>query len=154
MKTIETLARAQIDTTLNTTRPLLKMTAPVKGWIRAIRNALSMSGRQLAKRLNVSKQRVAQIENEELAGSITIKNMQRIAESLDCHFVHSFVPRKSLEQTMHDQALKIARQHLARASQTMSLENQALSKNENKEILLQMVEELVNNPPKNLWDQP
>lgn len=42
---------------------------PVKGWIRAIREALGMSGRQLAQRLKVSQPRIPRLEQDELTGS-------------------------------------------------------------------------------------
>ena len=88
----------QLDTTLKRFRLLLDTRMPQKGWIRAIRDALGMNGRQLANRLNVTRQRVDQIENDELKGSATIRSMRRIAECLDCAFVYAFVPRTSLQQ--------------------------------------------------------
>ena len=111
------------------------ITTPPKGWIRAIRDALGMTAKQLANRLGVAQQAVAHIEKGELAGSVTIKTMRRIAESLDCVFVYGFVPRISLEETVSRQAKKIAAQRLSRVSQTMSLENQALSRRENEQAL-------------------
>ena len=48
------LARDQLDETLNRFGPLKAIASPGKGWIRAIRDALGMTGEQLAKRLKVS----------------------------------------------------------------------------------------------------
>ena len=116
------LIREQLDASLQRLRPILNVTAPPKGWIRAIRDALGMTAKQLANRLDVAQQAVARIEKEESAGSVTIKTMRRIAECLDCVFVYGFVPRTSLEETVARQAKKVAAQRLAQASQTMSLE--------------------------------
>ena len=147
------LIREQLDASLQRLSPLLDVTAPPKGWIRAIRDALGMTARQLANRLGVAQQAVARIEKEELAGSVTIKTMRRIAECLDCVFVYGFVPRTSLEETVARQAKNIAAQRLAQASQTMSLENQALSRKENDQALSDLVDELIRTLPSSLWNK-
>jgi predicted DNA-binding mobile mystery protein A len=147
------LIREQLDASLQRLSPLLDVTAPPKGWIRAIRDALGMTARQLANRLGVAQQAVARIEKAELAGSVTIKTLRRIAECLDCVFVYGFVPRTSLEETVTRQAKKIAAQRLAQASQTMSLENQALSRKENEQVLSDIVDELMRTLPSNFWNK-
>ena len=147
------LIREQLDASLQRLSPLLDVTAPPKGWIRAIRDALGMTARQLANRLGVAQQAVARIEKEELAGSVTIKTMRRIAECLDCVFVYGFVPRTSMEETVARQAKNIAAQRLAQASQTMSLENQALSRKENDQALSDLVDELIRTLPSSLWNK-
>ena len=146
------LIREQLNASLQHFSPLLEVIAPPKGWIRAIRDALGMTARQLANRLGVAQQAVARIEKEEMAGSVTIKTMRRIADSLDCVFVYGFVPRTSLEETIAHQAKKVAIQRLARASQTMSLENQALSREENERAVSDLVNELIRTLPPNLWN--
>jgi len=147
------LIRKQLDASLQRFSPLLDVTAPPKGWIRAIRDALGMTAKQLANRLGVAQQAVARIEKEELDGSVTIKTMRRIAERLDCVFVYGFVPRTSLEETVTRQAKQVALMRLARASQTMSLENQALSRRENEEALTDLVDELIRAPSSTLWNK-
>lgn len=146
------LIREQLDASLKRFSPLLNVSAPPKGWIRAIRDALGMTAKQLANRLNVAQQAVARIEKEEPAGSVTIKTMRRIAECLDCIFVYGFVPRTSLEETIARQAKKVAIQRLTQASQTMSLENQALSTVENEQALSNLVDEFIRTLPSALWN--
>jgi len=153
MKNKKKLIRKQLDVTLKSFCPILDIPVPSKGWIRAIRDALGMNGRQFADRLNVTRQRSDQIENDECRGSITIKTMRRVAEGLDCVFVYGLVPRTSLEDTIRTRAEKVATKRLARASHTMSLEGQDLKAGENKEILATMIEELMNELPNNLWDE-
>jgi predicted DNA-binding mobile mystery protein A len=147
------LIREQLDASLQRFSPLLSVTTPPKGWIRAIRDALGMTAKQLASRLGVAQQAVARIEKEELVGSATIKTMRRIADHLNCVFVYGFVPRTSLEETVSSQARKVASKRLAQASQTMSLENQALSKRENEKVLSELVDELIRTLPSNLWNK-
>jgi len=111
-----------------------------------------MSAKQLAYRMNITQQSVARIEKDEPVGSLTIKTMRRTAEALDCQFVYGFIPKTSLEETVRARAKQVAGKRLARASQTMALEAQSLHEEENQHVLSELVEELMNNPPSNLWD--
>ena len=147
------LIRQQLEATLQNFRSLLDISMPPKGWARAVRDALGMNGRQLADRLDVTRQRAAIIEKDELAGSVTLKSMRRVAECLDCAFVYAFVPRTSLEQTLREQATRVAKNRLTRVSHTMRLENQQLSDNDQEKALSDMVEELVDTLPSTLWDE-
>ena len=146
------LIRHQLDITLKKLRPLLYISVPHKGWIRAIRDALGMSGRQLADRAGVTKQRTAQIEKQELLGTVTLNTMHKIAECLDCVFVYSFVPRTSLEESVRRQAEQLAAKRLSRATQTMSLEMQSLNAKENEEVMSEIIEDLINTHPPDFWD--
>ncbi len=137
------LIREQLDASLQQFRPLLDVTVPSKGWMRAIRNALGMTARQLSERLGVTQQSVARIEKQETSGSVTIKTMRRIADSLDCTLVYGFVPHTSLADTIGGQAKEVAIRRLSKASQTMSLENQALNREENQKVISEMVVELI-----------
>ena len=153
MKRKTNLIREQLEITLRKFEPLRNSPPPVKGWIRAIRDALGMNGRQLADRLGEHRSRTKQIEQQEIAGSLTLKTIRKIAGAMDCVFVYGLVPRTSLEETVRNQAKQIALKRLARASHTMELENQALGTKENKEILSSMIEEIMDELPSNLWDK-
>jgi predicted DNA-binding mobile mystery protein A len=96
---------------------------------------------------------VARIKKEEMAGSVTIKTMRRIADSLDCVFVYGFVPHTSLEDTICQQAKKVAARRLLKASVTMSLENQALNREENERAVSDLVDELMRTLPTSLWNK-
>jgi len=97
------LVREQLEASLQRLAPLRGINPPSKGWVRAIRDALGMTARQLAGRLGVSQQSVTRIENHELSGAVTVKTMRRVAEGLDCVFVCGFVPKSSLEATLRKQ---------------------------------------------------
>ena len=153
MRTNCRLIRRQLDSTLKRFQPLRAAPIPAKGWIRAIRDALGMTGQQLGHRLGLSKQRAAFIEKQELDGAATLKTMRRIAEALDCVFVYGFVPRTSLEKTVLSQAESVAARQLGRAAHTMSLEDQSLGDRENQESLINLTRKLVDTPPKNFWKE-
>jgi predicted DNA-binding mobile mystery protein A len=97
---------------------------PPKGWIRAIRDALGMSGAQLGRRLKVSPQTVEAMEKSEAAGTIQLNTLRRAAEAMDCTLVYALVPRTSLGNTVRNRARQIAKAALARVSHTMKLEDQ------------------------------
>ena len=152
MKTKKRLIREQLQSSLSAFQPLRDKGVPQKGWIRAIRTALGMSGRHLAARMGVTKQRASDIERQELDGSVTIKTMRRNAEALDCVFVYGFAPKTSLEDTVRNRAKQVAAKRLGQVNQTMALEAQSLGTKENQLILSEMVDELMDASPSNLWD--
>ena len=147
------LAREQLDATLKRFEPLKKLLSPGRGWIRAIRDALGMTGEQLAIRLDTNKQRIARIEQDEKLGKVTIKTLRSVAEAMDCIFVYGFVPRDSLEQTVRNQARLVAKKRTARSNQTMRLEKQELSEKEKEKSLKSLIEDIMDEMPKSLWDE-
>lgn len=146
------IARQQLDKTLSGYALAKQIATPVKGWVRAIREALGMSGRQLASRLNVSQPRIPKLEQDEVSGSVSLKTMRQAAEAMDCVFVYAIVPRTSLEATVRAQARTVAEARMQRVSHTMMLEAQSLSVEEQRASLDAVVEELVREMPKELWE--
>jgi predicted DNA-binding mobile mystery protein A len=147
------LARQQLDTTLKQLSPLRTLTSPAKGWVRAIRDALGMTGKQLAERLNVNQQRVARIERDEKLGKVTIETLKKVAEALDCVFVYGLVPTESLEQTVRKQAKAVAEKLMKRSNQTMMLEKQKLSEKEKQKTFKSLVEDITSSMPRSLWNE-
>jgi predicted DNA-binding mobile mystery protein A len=145
-------ALEQLDTSLIRFAPLREVPPPRNGWIRAIRDALGMSGRQLGKRLGVSKMRVADMERAEVTGATSLKTLRRAAEAMDCVLVYALVPKSSLKETLRKQARHKARQDTVRAAHTMGLEDQALSKEESGKAMEMATESLLDKMPKTLWD--
>ncbi|MYD40821.1 MAG: mobile mystery protein A [Acidimicrobiia bacterium] len=105
--------------------PLSQMLRPHRGWIRAVRDALGMSGAELGHRLGISQQRVAALEQAEKQFSIQLDTLERAADALDCHLVYALVPRTSLSEAVKAQARSKATQILLRAAHHSRLENQA-----------------------------
>ncbi len=152
MKTKKKIIREQIDGSLSGFAFLKKLRTPPLGWIRSIREGLGMSGRQLARRLNTSKQSVARLEQDEVVGSITIKTLRKVAESLDCVLVYSLIPRTSLEDTVRKRAEEVARERLKIVDQTMVLEKQKIKDKNLKNLFSEDVEGIMNDMPRDLWD--
>ena len=144
--------REQLDDTLNVFSSIASVNRPIKGWIRAIRDALGMNMRQFAQRLGVSKSRIPRIEQDEITGSLTLKTMNRVADKLDCVFVYGFVPRTSLENTVREQASIVAKRRMNRLLHTMNLEAQGLSSQDAKKTFNNMVDEIID-MPSILWEE-
>ena len=144
----------QLNVTLERLSQFKAVKTPHKGWIRAIRDALGMSGTQLAERLQVSRPRIPRLEQDELTGSVTLKTMRQAAEAMDCVFVYALVPRTSLDDLIRTQAKKVAGTRLKRTSHTMLLEDQLISKSDQQREYDSMVDELVQEMPRDLWSEP
>ncbi|MDE0233367.1 MAG: mobile mystery protein A [bacterium] len=127
MKHPRALARRRMDERYRRLGPLSQMVRPHRGWIRAVRDALGMSGAELGQRLGISQQRVAALEQAEMQFSIQLDTLDRVAGALNCHLVYALVPRTSLTEAVEAQARSRATQILRRATHHSRLENQARS---------------------------
>ncbi len=86
---------------------------PARGWIRAIRDALGMSSRQLATRMGQSQPAVSQLEHSEVDDRITLATLRRAADALECDLVYALVPRTTLDDTVRRRARSLARRDVA-----------------------------------------
>jgi predicted DNA-binding mobile mystery protein A len=152
VKKYQKTALDQLDMTLARFASLRDLPPPRKGWIRAIRDALGMSGRQLGQRMGVSKMWAGDMERLEVIGATTLKTLRRAAEAMDCVLVYALVPKTSLKETLLKQARQKVRQDMARASHTMALEDQALAKDEAAKTTETAAASLLNKIPKTFWD--
>lgn len=117
-------ARQRLDERLAALKPESLFRPPPKGWIRAIRDALGMTGAQLASRMGVRPQTVDSFEKSEAFGSIQLSTLRRAAEALDCTLVYALVPNSSLEEAVKTRAREIAIRDLDRVAHSMKLEAQ------------------------------
>jgi len=101
-----------------------RVVTPPRGWIRALRDALGMTTRELASRMDVSQSRVTRLEQAEVNGRVTLATLRRAANALGCDLEYVLVPRKPLEELVRDQARRKARAQIERVDATMALENQ------------------------------
>jgi predicted DNA-binding mobile mystery protein A len=119
-------SRVRMDERLLEFGPVSRYTPPVKGWIRAVREALGMTAEQLGHRLGVKQPSVIQMEQSEAKGSIELATLRRAADALDCALVYAFVPKKSLEETVRLRARNFIRRRLAPVEHSMLLEDQSV----------------------------
>ena len=117
---LKTLPLRQLDRSLAPWRKLPR-SRPAAGWLRAVREALGMTTRQVATAVGVSQGAVVDIERTEARGDITLATLQRYAAALGCDLVYALVPRLPLQRTIEAKADQIARLQVARVSQSMAL---------------------------------
>jgi predicted DNA-binding mobile mystery protein A len=139
----------RLDARLGTIKAAGRDGSPAKGWIRAIRDALGMSGAQLAKRMGVAAQTVDRLEKGEVAGRIQLSSLRRAAEAMDCTLVYALVPKDTLQGIVEARARAVARAEMTRVAHTMRLEAQGTGAGEHGEQLEGMVRQLIDSPA--LW---
>jgi predicted DNA-binding mobile mystery protein A len=125
---------------------------PAEGWIRTVRKALGMSGAHLAKKMGVTRARIAQAEKAELDGGVTLKSMQAAAEAMGCRFVYAFVPPDTIENVIIGQARKKAQAIIGTAGKHMALEDQAVSDSRTQHEITRLMNELIYEMPSDFWE--
>lgn len=153
MKTdVRRRARQRLDERISGFKPEDRLRPPPKGWIRAIRDALGMTGVQLAARLGVRPQTVEALEKSEASGSIQLSTLRRAAEALDCTLVYALVPNTSLEDAVNRRARKIAIRALQRVAHTMKLEVQETGDAGMEARIEAYIRDAIKD--RDLWDEP
>ncbi|WP_421751335.1 mobile mystery protein A [Croceimicrobium sp.] len=126
---------------------------PEAGWIKAIRSCLNMTMAQLGVKLNITRQGVRKLENNEANGSISLNSLRQTAEALEFRLVYALVPKDGSIQNLIDQkAEELARKIVMRTHQSMKLENQAITEKKIKLAISELSEELKRDLNKSLWD--
>lgn len=150
---VKTVAQRQLQRLVDEAADRHLPVRPPEGWLRTVRKALGMSGAQLAKRMNVTRARVAQAELAERSGAATLKSMRAMAEAMGCRFVYAVVPPDSIENLILTQARKKATALVGTASKHMALEDQLLPKEKIADQVDQIARELAQDQPSDLWDE-
>ena len=78
--------------------------------------------------------------------------MNKIAEALGMKFVYGFVPKNSLEDTVRQQARKLALKRMQSLNHTMRLELQNLSAEEKEKEITDMADRILIEEDKELWE--
>ena len=148
--TLAAQSRAHLDQRFRELGPATRYTSPVRGWIKAIREALGMSTAQLAKRLRVKQPSVVAIEQSEAKGTIELATLRRVAEALDCTLVYALIPNHPLEAIVRDRARMFARRRREPIEHSMLLEDQQVTP---KDAELSLDEILRETNPRLFWDE-
>src|SRR5579863_9517547 len=134
-------SRASLDERFKEFGAVSRYTTPVRGWAKAVREALGMTTAQLAKRLGVKQPSVVAIEQSEAKGTIELATLRRVAEALDCTLVYAFVPNKPLETMVRDRARVFERKRREYVEHSMLLEGQGVNSRNAKARLDEIVRE-------------
>ena len=146
---LATHSRAQLDQRFRELASPKRQMAPVRGWIKAIREALGMSTAQLAARLKIKQPSLVALEQSEAKGTIGLATLRRVAEALDCTLVYALMPNKPLETMVRDRARAFTRQRRAHVEHSMLLEDQKVT---GKDAYARLDEIIRETNPRLFWD--
>lgn len=149
--TVQNVVRQQYQHVVDGAEISPKLGIPPEGWLRTVRKALGMSGAQLARRMKLTRARVAQAEHAELSGGATIKSMQAAAEAMGCRFVYAVVPETCVKDVIAVQARKKALALVGTTSTHMALESQSLPDERIAAEVDRIAHELAREMPSDLW---
>jgi predicted DNA-binding mobile mystery protein A len=142
-------SRSSLDERFKKLEPVSRYSSPVRGWIKAVREALGMTTAQLARRLGVKQPSVVAIEQSEAKGTIELATLRRVAEALDCTLIFALVPKKPLEAMIRDRARNFARRRRDPVEHSMLLEDQKVEDKDAEARLDEIVREI---NPRLFWD--
>jgi predicted DNA-binding mobile mystery protein A len=150
-KQFRDLQLQQIDSLLSSWKLAQLSPRPRSGWVRAVREALGMSGAALARQLGMSQAGVRKLETSEATDAITLASLRKLAAALDCELQYALVPRTSLVQQLQNRAESVAQAQLHPISHSMVLEDQAVDMPANKRQFDLLVKELLEGSRREIW---
>jgi len=101
--------------------------------------------------LGISSSTLHKSELAEAHDRITLGQLRKLAEGLDCELVYALVPRKPLTQMVEDQARLIALQEVSGVAHTMNLEDQRPTTDRLRKQVEQRTAELLRGRWSDLW---
>lgn len=149
--------RTLIDRKLRDWTQLRSDRVPRSGWIKAVRGALGMTTRQLAKRMGVEQSSVSRLEARESGGSITLERLARVAGAMNCKLIYAIVPNdryQDLEDIIEERARELARQVVRRTEHSMRLEKQGSNDEELAKEVARVTEQVKSTMDSRLWEMP
>lgn len=148
----ESLRVEQLEESLAPLRSLGEVQRPHRGWVRAIREGLGMTNVQLAKRMGKkAPQTIEDMQEAERAENIQLGTLRRLAEAMGCRLVYAVVPAKPLAEMRRDKARHLAERVIKQTAHSMRLEGQGVSDEAERRQLENLIEQILADNPKTLW---
>jgi len=119
--------------------------------VRAIRDALGMSGAALARQLGMTHAGLRKLESAEASDAITLASLRKLAAALNCELHYALVPKTSLAQHIENRAHAVAAERLRPVAHSMALEDQAVASAYNQLQIDQTVKALLEGSRRELW---
>jgi predicted DNA-binding mobile mystery protein A len=98
---------------------------PRSGWFRAVREALGISQKQIAKTMHLAQQNIAAFEKAEAEDRITLGNLRRVADAMDCQLIYTIIPKPETFDELLQRPRQEATKRVNSVEHTMALEDQA-----------------------------
>ena len=125
---------------------------PQGGWIRTVREALGMNARQLAARVGVRVSTLLGAERNEVAGTITMNQLKRIAAAMDCELRYVLIPREPLRSQVERRAEQLANEGVASVAHSMAAQAQDAGEDFWEAQIAELKAELLRGRRSRLWD--
>ncbi|NDG85328.1 MAG: mobile mystery protein A [Proteobacteria bacterium] len=127
---------------------------PPTGWIKATRESLGMTARNLGERMGLDHAGVLRLEEREANGKATLELIERAARAMGCRVVYALVPEaphQSLNDILDAQALKSARSLAGKVEHSMRLEKQGVERRVADHDIQKLAQELKEKLDPLLW---
>jgi predicted DNA-binding mobile mystery protein A len=141
----------QLQAAVNAYGVLLTKRAPLRGWLKEIREALGRTERQQAERLGISGSTLHKSEQSEAQERISLGQLRKLADGLDCELVYALVPRRPLTEVVQDRANQLAKEEVYGVAHSMGLEDQRPSDARIQRQVARRAEELLRGRWSHLW---
>jgi predicted DNA-binding mobile mystery protein A len=147
------LIMEQLDAKILQLKKVENIVIPSSGWVYSIRQALSMSLRQLGNKMGITPQSVKEIEEREQNETISIKVLRQFGKSLNLKLIYGFIPQSGkLEDIIEKRAYELAIEIVNRTSISMKLEDQENNPARIQKAIKEKANEIKMEMPKYLWD--
>ncbi len=143
----------QAQERINQAASLAKTLAkPVGGWIATFQEAIGMNAPALAERLGISRNNIyAAIQNER-AGTISVNQLEKIAEAMGGRLVYAIIPREGpVEEIVLAQARAKARRIIQRTRAHMALEEQTEGLRSEAEMVEELAGDIIREGRRDFW---
>lgn len=141
----------QVQASLANFRGLASRPAPARGWLRLIRESLGRTERQQAQRLGIASSTLHKAERSEAEERISLGQLRKLADGLDCDLVYALVPRQPLTDVVRKRAHAIAMEEVGGVTHTMSLEDQRPGNERIRKQVERRIDELLRGRWSDLW---
>jgi len=141
----------QVQSTLSGYADWVKRQRPSRGWLKLIREALGRTERQQAQRLGISGATLHKSEQSEAEDRISLGQLRKLADGLDCELVYALVPRRPLTDVVQERARAIAMEEVGSVAHTMDLEDQRPGSERLRKQVERRTEELLRDRWSDLW---
>jgi predicted DNA-binding mobile mystery protein A len=143
----------QAQERINQAASLAKSLAkPIGGWIATFQQAIGMNAPALAERLGISRNNIyAAIQNEQ-AGTISVNQLEKIAEAMGGRLVYTIIPREGpVEEIVLAQARAKARRIIQRTRAHMALEEQTEGLRSEAEMIEELAADIIREGRRDFW---
>jgi predicted DNA-binding mobile mystery protein A len=143
----------QAQERINQAASLAKSLAkPIGGWIVTFQQAIGMNAPALAERLGISRNNIyAAIQNEQ-AGTISVNQLEKIAEAMGGRLVYAIIPREGpVEEIVLAQARAKARRIIQRTRAHMALEEQTEGLRSEAEMIEELAADIIREGRRDFW---